>query len=67
MANDIVTIIGNTGFPIAAFLILCWYINEQGKRHEEEVKGLREMYEKTVGILVQVSDTLQELKDLWTK
>lgn len=63
--NEAVQIIQTIGFPIFAFLLLAWYINKQGERHEEEIKSLRESYEKNTEILVGLKEIIERLDEKW--
>lgn len=60
MSQEITTLIQTTGFPIFAFLLLAWYINKQGERHDEEMNNMIKSYEENTKILVALKEMLEK-------
>ena len=63
--EEIMTIISNVGFPIAACMVMFWYVNKERESHREEVKeltgvitSLKETIEKNTSLMERVLDKL---------
>lgn len=54
--EQIISIIGNVGFPIAISIYLIFMNNEQDKRHREEVDALRTAIEQNTLALQKMCD-----------
>ncbi len=55
----ITQMIGSLGFPIVACCAMFWQINQQSKRHQEEVEQLQETLENNTKALIQLSERLK--------
>lgn len=71
MANDIINIINNVGFPITCVLGLCWYVKyvteqsrtteaEMRKEHKEEVSKMIEAVNNNTLVLQRLIDKLDK-------
>lgn len=54
--EQIISLIGNVGFPIAISIYLIFTNNEQDKRHREEVDALRTAIEQNTLALQKMCD-----------
>lgn len=54
--EQIISLIGNVGFPIAISIYLIFTNNEQDKRHREEVDALRKAIEQNTIALQKLCD-----------
>lgn len=52
--EDLLTIIGNYAFPIAACCALFWKLDKDESRHKEEIDHLRESYDKNTQVLTEL-------------
>lgn len=52
--EDLLTIIGNYAFPIAACCALFWKLDKDESRHKEEIDNLRESYDKNTQVLTEL-------------
>lgn len=55
----ITQMIASLGFPIVACCAMFWQINQQSKRHQEEVEQLQETLENNTKALIQLSERLK--------
>lgn len=56
----ITQIISTVGFPIAMCLLLAWYVREQQKVHQEEVKELSNAVSNNTIVLQRLVDLLDK-------
>lgn len=61
--NLLKELIGSFGFPIIACGACFWKINDQDKKHKEEVNNLTEVLEKNTVAITKLSDALQLLSE----
>lgn len=57
---DMVQLISNVGFPIAAYLILFIYMKDQSDKHKEEVEGLRNAFMQNTEILAALKEVIEQ-------
>lgn len=52
--DELLTLIGNYVFPIAACCALFWKLDKDEGRHKEEIDNLRESYDKNTQVLTEL-------------
>lgn len=57
---DFIEIINNVGFPIAAYLILFFYMKDQTEKHKEEIDGLRNAFLANTEILSALKEVIEQ-------
>lgn len=59
MSADILsTLLGNYGFPIAAYAALFWYMIKMDSNHKSEIDRLSEAVENNTKVMVRITEKL---------
>ena len=59
--EEIVNIIGTTGFPIAMCLIVCYYVYTKDKSHKEEIDKLSDAVNAQTMNIQRLIDKIDQL------
>ena len=59
--NNISQIVATLGFPIVAAAALFWYLNEERKSHDTEMKALNESLNKNTTVLSELKELITYL------
>lgn len=57
--EELLTIIGNYAFPIAACIALFWKLDKDESRHKEEIDNLRNSYDKNTQVLTELATLIR--------
>ncbi|MBR3591266.1 MAG: hypothetical protein IKL46_00200 [Clostridia bacterium] len=61
--NDMISLISNVGFPIAAAVAMGWYVNKKDKEHKSEIDRLSNVVENNTLILNKIYEHISERND----
>lgn len=61
--SDIVTIISNVGFPIAAAVAMGWYVNAKDKQHKQEIDRLADVVANNTLVLNKIYEHISKEGD----
>lgn len=56
--NNVLTLIGNVGFPIACCLYMFYYTNKQEERHRQEIDKLKQALDNNTLALTKLLERL---------
>lgn len=57
--NEIYTAISTVGFPIVAYGAMFWYMMQQDKAHQEEIKNLSEAVNNNTLVVQKLLDKME--------
>lgn len=61
--NDMISLISNVGFPIAAAVAMGWYVTKKDKEHKSEIDRLSNVVENNTLILNKIYEHISERND----
>ena len=61
--NDMISLISNVGFPIAASVAMGWYVTKKDKEHKAEIDRLSNVVENNTLILNKIYEHISEMND----
>lgn len=54
----VVDLISNIGFPIAAYLILFWYMKQNDEQHQQQIEELRTTVESNTNAIITLTERI---------
>lgn len=59
--NTLIQVVGSLGFPIAACVILFYYLNEERKSHKEEMDSVTKSLNNNTQIMLQLKEMVETI------